>query len=265
MKVIAEVGSNWQRVNFPLLDAIKAALDCGADLVKVQFWSNGKKLAMRRGGSAGLDEWGLSAVELLRMAVDLSIEYGRLVLGASVFSPEDAGDLASKISWLKSSPLAFVKTATQEYQWAALAEVVSELSVCSDTPLYVSVPRDGCLTVGNYHSGQPITWLYCEPKYPAELYSYKIGRMCDRATECNRLAEMAERLPGLIGLSDHTIDAKLVEELWGGLKYAKGLACVEKHFCYHEGLRGKTPDAGPWSLSQKDFREYVKVAHGGVG
>lgn len=141
--------------------------------------------------------------------------------------------------------MAFIKTATHEYQHFALADLASNYSEAG-IPLYVSVPRDGCLIQGNYSSPLPITWLYAEPFYPAFDDDYDV----------ERLWQMQRRLIGNIGLSDHTEDYTLALK---ALKVWPKLAVIEKHFCYDESLRGKTPDSGPWSLSVKDFAAFVKA------
>jgi sialic acid synthase SpsE len=249
MQVIAEVGTAWLPKKFPLADAIKAALDCGADLVKIQYWQHGEVLAMRRGGAKGLERWNLSAQEVISLASKLALEYGRTVLGCSVFHSDDVFGLEENGAHCAS--LALIKTATQEYQCAALAEAASELSLQRQIPLYVSIPPDGCLVMGNYSSPLQITWLQCAPRYPA----------CRRHYNGRRQIDMAQVLPGKFGLSDHTVDSNMLTD-WVKAEGFK-LDCVEKHFCYNEKLRKLVPDGGPWSLSQADFKQYVKVAHGG--
>ena len=253
MQVISEVGTCWLPRKFFLEEAIKAALDCGSDMVKLQYWTDGKMLAMRRGGAKGLEQWEISPKRVIELAEQLFEKHKRPVLGISVFHPEDVGRLERAAFNSKKIPLAFIKTATQEYQYAALAEAVSSFSALQVVPLYVSVPRDGCLTVGNYHSPQPITWLYAEPFYPASLFDYDGGR----------IPKMRTRLPGRVGLSDHTQHEVLLRNLTRSPSFdLKQPDVVEKHLCYHEELRGLVPDGGPWSLSPADFKKYVEVAHG---
>lgn len=248
MKVIAEIGTAWLPGTHPLRDAVKAAFDCGADLVKVQFWQD-DGISRRRNG-AKLDTWKLSCAELL----DLADQFPSRI-GASAFIPWDLEMLKGVCLNRDGCPLAFIKSATQEYQYAALAHSMSVFSYVHHVPLYVSVPHDGCLVVGNYGSPLPITWLYCEPSYPAEYWDYSHYR-----TE-----KMRRRLPGMVGLSDHTVDAHLLGMLLRS-KCQDGagirLDAVEKHFCYDESLRDKVPDGGSWSLSPKAFTEYVKIARG---
>jgi sialic acid synthase SpsE len=247
MQVIAEVGTSWLPKKFPLQSAINAALDCGADLVKIQFWRNGEALSRRRGGAKALEKWSLSMDDMAEL---LDIDHGPPLLGCSVFDDEDAEELID--ANICSEMLAFIKTATQEYQCAGLAETVSCLSRQGRVPLYVSVPQDGCLVMGNYSSPLPITWMQCAPRYPASVIDYSEKRQ----------VQMMERLPGKFGLSDHTENSILLR-LWTANDCSPKLDCVEKHFCYNEKLRKLVPDGGPWSLSRKAFKEYVKVAHGG--
>jgi sialic acid synthase SpsE len=257
MQVIAEVGSGFIPGKFPLESAIKAAMDCGADLCKIQFWSSGAQLAMRRGGAKGLEQWQLRPSYVVELAEKLAAEYKRPVLGASIFHPDDVRRLELATINSRKIPLALVKSATQEYQYAALAEALSAFSTSQEVPLIVSVPRDGCLVVGNYHSPQPTTWLYAEPSYPAAVSQY----------DPTRIPHMRQRLPGKFGLSDHTPNCALLRKFVdlenGFTEYV--LDCVERHFLYDEYLRGQVPDGGPWSLSRADFKEYVKIAHSGDG
>ena len=254
-KLVAEIGTcfgPYSRESF--WDACEAALDCGADLVKVQIFDP-KDLARRRGiGPEKLEPWDIrnfssqcSGVSQGEEQSRLTEKCYRLVIGASVFGMYHlrtciAPDMGH---W---GGLAFIKTASSEWQHARLAEAASLQSCWDSIPLFVSVPPDATLAIGNYFSSQPITWLYCEPYYPAN------GRY-----NLDRLKQMAERLPGRVGLSDHTDNLTLAQS---ALREFPDLAVIEKHFCYNEDLRGKTPDAGPWSLSQADFRKLAKVVHG---
>ena len=263
MQVICEIGSGWVRDQYPVEDAIKAAFDCGADFVKIQWWQNGKKLSMRRGGVVELEPWSLSASELL----SLIEKFPRKTLGASVFDPGDIGDLCHLSAFGKDavSRLGFLKVATQEHRYASLVERASSFSAAHRIPIFVSIPNDGCLTMGDYSSPLPITWLQCVPYYPAAVAAY----------DPFRIGQMRDRLPGHFGISDHTAGLGLIR------KWAKGIErttydpltdqadaeimnidVAEVHFCYHAALRGLVPDGGPWSLSPADFKKYVEVAHG---
>jgi len=249
MKVIAECGSGWLPGKYPLEDAIHAALDCGADLVKIQFWTSGKMLAMRRGGAKGLEQWELKARYVRDLAEKLFVEYKRPVLGVSAFHPDDVVALARSTFGGEKFKLAFLKSASQEYQYAALAEAMGSFSATEEVPLLVSIPPTGCLAVSNYHSPAPITWMACVPHYPANAEDYAISR----------IGAMLDTLPGKTGLSDHTPDLSLLQKF---SDHFGSLAVVEKHLLFHEDLRGNVPDGGPWSLSQADFKKYVEVAHG---
>jgi sialic acid synthase SpsE len=113
----------------------------------------------------------------------------------------------------------------------------------------VSVPHDATLVIGNYASPFPIVWLYCVSLYPAPEGSYYNGR----------LDNMVVRLPGRTGLSDHTPDVHLAKRM---LRHYPDLAYIEKHFCYDENLRGKTPDSGPWSMGCDEFKKLAEIVHG---
>lgn len=247
MKVIAEIGSCWLRDGYPLDDAIHAALACGADLVKIQWWSNEWSIMRRRAMVAGLDKWKLSTKEVHDLLKKWADKCGKPVIGFSVFDPKDVQALQDRCFNDEKIPAAFIKTASQEWQWAALAEAVSGFSLQQDVPLYVSVPAGATMSVGNYWSGKPITWLYCVPEYPAEF-------SVDTEQE---MRVMINRLPGFKGVSDHTFHER---PFVGGAFDL--LRVTEKHFCYTEDLRGKCPDGGPWSLSPKNFEKYMETAHG---
>ena len=246
LKIIAEIGTCFAS-NKPqtVAGAVRTAFNCGADLVKLQ-WFVSDQLACRRGGrgkTKSLVPW-VIPIDHMNNIID---KYkGRV--GVSIFAlwngnPKYFADFA------------FIKTATQEYQNSMLAQNVSEISMETECPLVISVPRDGCLVVGNYFSPKPITWLYAEPRYPALYTSYLCGQCAGAARD--RIQEMKSILPGEFGLSDHTVDSKLATYV---IRRHPDLACVEKHFCYSERLRGKTPDSGPWSLGTKAFAQFVRDA-----
>jgi sialic acid synthase SpsE len=252
--VVAEVGSNFSPQDYPLEDAIKSALDCGADLVKLQFFEHAWRLAFRRNPETEevLQTWRLEPKQLVELAHKFPG-----VVGFSVFHDIDVTRVESETKYARPKvPLAFVKTATQEFGCALLARKVSAMAQHLDIPLFVSVPRDGCLTVGNYEASQAITWLYCEPFYPAQFDQYKLGQV---ASHVSRIAEMQARLPGRFGLSDHTTNEQLARF---AISRHPDLYCIEKHFCYHEGLRGQTPDSGPWALGVPEFKKFAEVVHG---
>jgi len=244
-KLVAEVGSCWKPGNFQSLkDACKAALDCGADLVKVQVF-NAESLAVRRNCSPEkLRPWSIPVDWLQHLEPARVNDKVEAKLGISLFRPEEADVLRD----FCSVQFAFVKSASQEYQYARLAESLSRYSCKPGVPLVVSVPPDGTLAVGNYYSPYPITWLWCEPFYPAN----------EKYLDYKRLDDMASRLPGQIGVSDHTSDVSFARSLLAQRK----VDAWEKHFCYDESLRGNCPDGGPWSLSREKFRELAKIVHG---
>lgn len=249
-KLVAEIGSCWKPEDkTSITDAIKAALDCGADLVKLQVY-DAVKLAWRRGVKRDqLLPWALTYRDLLEIIEEFP---GRV--GASFFDVQTLDSLRTHCSFsgIKLAELlAFAKSATQEYQWAALAKQMSYVSVTTGVPLFVSVPSDGTMVVGNYLSPEPITWLWCEPFYPANEYYL----------DYRRLESMGERLPGKLGVSDHTSDVSFAASILNRSQF-KNLSAWEKHFCYNESLRGKTPDAGPWSLSREKFEELAGIVHG---
>lgn len=241
MQLIAEVGSCFQP-NDPmsLLDAAKAAMDLGADVVKLQVY-NAEELSRRRGVEpAKLEPWALDKRfgELAQALIK-----ARIPFGASVFGGASANAVMAYAADMK-----FLKTATQEYQCAALADRVSAYAVAAGIPLYVSVPEDACLVVGNYWSEKPITWLYCVPHYPAHADNY----------DSKQLERMMGCLPGQFGVSDHTPDKALFERFWS--VFEQNIVAYERHFCYDESLRDRVPDGGPWSLNRKDFGKFAKEA-----
>lgn len=244
-KIVAEIGTCFEGGSpHKLVNAVRAALNCGADLVKIQYFTAERLAARRNVPVTKLVPWELNIHNL----IDLVSKFPPKTLGVTCFSPLDVPLAEPPATEL---PLAFVKTATQEWQCAALAQEFAKLTGAG-VPLYVSVPRDACLVVGNYSAREPITWLYAEPKYPSGFCDYQIGQ----TDTPNRLSEMRDRLPGKIGLSDHTMDSRLAE--FAVIKFSE-LAAIEKHFCYHETLRGKTPDSGPWAMGQKEFTKFAET------
>jgi len=240
--VIAEIGTCWRPGDMASLrDACKAALDCGADLVKVQCF-DARLLSMRRNvRPQDLSGWDLMWGDVL----DCVTENDRI--GASFFHWKHVLDLWGHMSTLLP---AFLKSACQEWQNAELAEAFGQVSDACDLPLYVSVPPDATLSVGNYYGKQPITWMYCVPEYPAPKSNY----------HPSRVDQMARRLPGKVGISSHAPGREWLEaskDLGKQLRL-RGVTAWEAHFCYDEKLRGQCPDGGPWSLSREDFEKVAE-------
>ena len=252
MKLIAEIGTCWERGNRDsLFAAVQAAENCGADIVKVQFICP-VCLAARRGITPEkLMPWDMRPhFEWLTSQVK---KHCTVKLGVSIFCVHGRDAIH------KAAPkgvIEFVKTATQEFQWADLASAVNNVSIARGMDLYVSVPPDGTLVVGNYGSTKPITWMYCVPEYPVVQNLLGLGEIYEE----ERMARMVRRLPGKHGISDHTAGIELAANM---LKIFPTMDAWEKHFCYDESLRGKTPDAGTWSLSQEDFTRMARSIHGG--
>jgi len=248
MYLIAELGSCFQPGKpETLLDAAEAAMDAGADCVKLQVFE-AQELARRRGGDAErLKPFEIGHRAFAMLAEGLNKK--GISFGASVFGPASANTVCGHLA-----NMAFLKTATQEYQYAILVERVSAYAASAETPLLVSVPPDACLTVGNYWSDKPITWLSCVPHYPAAEKDYTV----------RHLARMFDTLPGRFGISDHTPDGMLYRGLERQLgdKFSGKLVVWERHFCYDESLRGHVPDGGPWSLSRTDFAKFARMLHG---
>ena len=249
--IIAELGTGWKPFKpQTLVDAAKAARDCGADVVKVQYY-DAELLAQRRGcATSKLRPWALAGSEGCLGHKVLAKIKADIPLGVTVFHWARLASLLRDIT-----PL-FLKTATQEYQGASLASgLCSELLVQGHSMLFVSFPIPTVPHVGNYFSTQPITWMACVPHYPALPVDYNPYLRYPHGQYTRAL----HNVPGRLGLSDHTVDG-VAAALW--LKEFPNLFAIEKHFCYTESLRGKTPDSGPWSLSRRDFRDFVKTVRG---
>ena len=251
--IIAELGSCFKPGKpKTLLDAAKAARDCGADMVKIQVY-NTQGLAWRR----GCPEKKLKPWALLDDGVPQGLlrELAKIVpFGASVF----AG--GSHLTSICQCGPQFLKTATQEYQ---AVHIVSEVCIRAlafeKVQIYASFQIPTVPHVGNYVSKHPIVWMACVPQYPAQNADYVVwGGYPSRGQEA-RYIRALHNVPGLLGLSDHTLDF-WTTECW--LKEFPNLFAIERHFCYNESLRGKTPDAGPWSLSRRDFKDFVKTVRG---
>jgi len=243
MQIIAELGSCFEPGHpETLLDAAKAAMEAGASCVKLQVY-DAEELARRRGCEPEkLAPWAMNIKQFDALAK--ALRGAGIPFGASVFGPTSAITVSGYLNYR-----AFLNPASQEWQCASLAERVSAYAASARAPLYVSVPPDACLTVGNYWGPLPITWLACVPHYPAAAKDYS----------AKFLARMFDTLPGRFGVSDHTPDASLVRKLKKelGANFSGKLLAFEKHFCYNESLREKVPDGGPWSLSKSDFGRFA--------
>lgn len=255
MQIIAELGSCFEPGRpETLVDAAKAAMKAGADCVKIQVY-DAEELAYRRGcDPERLRPWSLDIHQFGALAK--ALKKAGIPFGASVFGPKSANFACGFLT-----DAAFLKTATQEYQYAILADRVSSYAHSAGIPLHVSMPPDACCVVGNYWSAQPITWFLCVPHYPAARQDYcgpLMGPMNDPRHKALRC--MFDTLPGRFGISDHTVDASLLRQLksWLGDEFSGKLVAFEKHFLYDEALRGEVPDGGPWALSRRDFALFAK-------
>jgi len=251
-KLIAEIGTNWHPgKKYSLKAAVAKALECGADLVKLQVFK-ADLLAKRRGCAVSdLKPWAIPINWLDEILSDFVGDNGRSLVGISVF---DAMHLMVMSSVWNVLP-AFIKSATQEYQYAALADTMSDASDRLDIPLIVSMPPDAPLVVGNYSSPLKITWMLCIPRYPAPRSAYDL----------KRLIRMKNELPGCcVGVSDHTAyhpDFIPLAESWLSVHKEPAISCWEKHFCYDEDLRANTPDSGSWALGVESFKRLAEIVH----
>lgn len=251
--VIAEIGGNHGGSKHEGYDLIHAAMDAGADAVKLQcytadsltFRGDGNQVRIMEGPWAGKTLHGLysEAQTPFKLVEDL-VRYGQR-RGALMFS--SVFDLES-VAPLVSLGVPAFKIASFELTDLPLIGEVSKTGL----PLIISTGMGTSIEIKqameSYQLGgklEDLGVLHCISSYPA----------LPSESNLPALGPLSELLGGhhVVGLSDHTLGCGVAA---AGVAF--GASIVEKHLTLDRSRGG--PDAG-FSLEPDEFRTLVRTCH----
>lgn len=229
--VICEPGACHDGSLTRMLALADAAKDAGADVFKVQFWSNPERLAQRRRATGYYRDayWRYRVPEDWLEPVRNRCRQNGLTLGMTVYLPEDAR-VAERFADV-------LKVASFEAEATDLLDAL-EPAVTQQRPLVISLGMGA-----RRDRARPWTfYLRCVSAYPAPVEALNLRQLWPDADR---------EVPD--GLSDHT-DPALT---WtGALAVAAGAWIVEAHLRLDD-TDPQNPDA-PHAMPPLQFREYVR-------
>ncbi len=224
--VIAEIGSCHDGSLDQALKLIHAAKDCGADIVKAQFWSSAARMAERRKAPDYEAIYAKYQVPEAWLPV-LRREANRLglVFACSSYLPEDVDTVAAHAEILK---IASFEANDPKLLWA-------HQPFTRTHAIIASVGLDGAAGAVWDMLGSSVRVLHCVTAYPAPLNALSL-----------------ERIDGVDGYSDHSGDIRV-----GGWAVAAGATTIEAHLRLDD-TDNDNPDAGPHALTPIAFDAYVR-------
>jgi sialic acid synthase SpsE len=229
VEVIAEIGSCHDGSLDQALELIRTAKDCGADIVKAQYWSSAKRMAERRKAQSYL-----AAYEAYRVPSEwlpiLAAEARRvgLVFACSSYLPEDVATVAAHAEILKISSF----EANDPELLGAHA-----LYACQRRRIIISLGMNGRRAHVYSKLGHAPEFLHCVSAYPAPLHALGLENVRDMELD---------------GYSDHSGDLRV-----GGWAVAAGARIIESHLRL-DTTDNANPDAGPHALCPETFAAYVR-------
>lgn len=238
--VIAEAGSNHDCSLERALALVYVAKDCGADVVKYQFWSSAARMVRRRNAPDYLqvyekyrmpEEW---LQPILAECQALDIEFM-----CSTYLPEDVAVIAPMVKMLK---IASFEANDPEHLVAHVKprrsgkRVIVSLGMGADP----SVVREWLREREGEAGG--IMFLHCVSAYPTPTDQMNLGVLRPMWNRIN-FAGLSDHAPG-----DHT---------WtGALAVAAGAIVVERHFRLSDG--DTTNPDHEHAMTPRDFKHYVQ-------
>ena len=244
--VIAEIGVNHDGSVSRAIELACVAAACGADAVKLQFFSP-RRLMHPSGALAAYQQGRVEdagPIEMLARyelreddagAIVRAVRDLGLVPLATPFSPDDVG-LIERLG------LPAIKIASPDLVNRPLLARAAQLG----RPLLLSTGAatmdEVALAVSWLRTwGTTFSLLHCVSSYPAPA---------DQANLC-WIAELAKRFEVPVGYSDHTTVA-----LSGAAAVSHGAAIVERHLTYDRSAAGPDHSA---SSDPQQFAQYVKL------
>lgn len=241
--VIAEIGSCHEGDIERAKRLIRFAKTAGADCAKMQFWSDGDRLARRRNAPELAETYRAGRIE--REWIRALSEYAKLEVGiefgCSTYLPEDVWFVAEHCDVLK---VASFEAEDRELLTAHRNAIAAGKSVVISLGMQgrKDVSQDCLRGLGCSR----VSYLHCVSAYPAPAGELGLSCLRDR---------WHEKPSQYDGFSDHTAhpDADLV----GAIAVAAGAKIVERHVKLHD-TPDSNPDA-PHSSWPSQFAAYVKA------
>jgi N,N'-diacetyllegionaminate synthase len=226
VEVIAEIGSCHDGSLDQALELIQTAKDCGANIVKAQYWSSAARMAQRRKAPEYEAIYRRYQVPETWLPV-LAAEAKRvgLVFACSSYLPEDVDTVARHAEILKIS----------SFEANDRALLMAHVPYCGSKRIIVSMGLNASMQPQSVLAPH-IERLHCVTAYPAPLGSLALGWLHDMYA----------------GYSDHSGDIRV-----GGWAVAAGARIIEAHLRLDE-TNNENPDAGPHALCPVAFDAYIR-------
>lgn len=229
--IVAEAGSSHDNDLAKAYRLIEAAKECGADAVKFQWTSSGKKMGFRRGlNCAGYIHY-LEKPESWLYSLKQHADKVGIEFMCTAYLIEDIATIAPLVKRFKVSAF--------ESEWKEFVEAHGK-----DREVIVS--RNTLPGMELQYTHQPYKYLYCVSQYPTPLEELHLSNL-EHYYHHDYEAHGVERYDGL---SDHTTST-----LTGALAVAAGATIIEKHIRLHDTSKD-CPDY-PHSLVADEFVEYA--------
>lgn len=235
-KVIAEIGSCHEGSLSRAVRLVETAKQCGATVVKAQYWSSAERLAGRRNAPGHLSayEAGRIPVSWLRLLAHVARDMG-LQFACTTYLPEDVLAVAEHCD--------IMKVASFEATDSHLLAMHGDLLRLSGKHVIVSLgmgarAHEVCARVGVQCGDSHLTLMHCVSAYPAPLDDLRISALWRKC---------------ITGFSDH---APPNVTSTGALAVAAGARVVERHL----RLDDTSPSNADYghSSSPRAFEAYVE-------
>jgi len=224
--IICEAGQNHCGSMDLAKKLIHLARENGGDLVKFQLY-NHKSLYG--------DNPAIPNVELSFEQAKMLFEYGREIGMEVFFSVSDV----ERVKWCEEIGVKRYKVACKMRD-----ESVLEAIALTNKPVIMSMNDE---FAGGYHCGSTkarVDYLYCVPKYPAEIDDLDFNGRNDSWDSTNTFDLVA-------GFSDHTIGLDAAK-----IALSRGAEIIEKHFA----IDHETGVDAPWSMTPEELKELVRFS-----
>lgn len=216
MEVIAEIGSNWKTAR-DCLRSVEIAKDCGADVVKFQYYTNEDLY-----GIPGDRECKPPVSALSDHAKQVGIEFMCTAFSAKGYRFIDPLVKRHKVA---SSEIT-------DYDILNELNLIRKPVLLSTGGASLNEINNALLVLRNCK----VTLLFCVAEYPAKIIDFA------------HMLRFTRRWPNIpVGYSDHSIDVMNIPLI----AQINGATVIEKHVNFTPYI--DTPDA-PHSLSEHEFR-----------
>jgi len=209
--IIAEIGQNWCGDRLLAQDLIAEARECGCGLAKFQLYDSLKIYGSKQEHELGIED------------ARFMFDYGEL-LGIEVFF--SVFDI-ERVKWCEEIGVKRYKIATTRKD-----RQVRKAIEATGKPVIESTDRRWIID-----SGSDWQYLYCVPKYPAELSDMELSKINFKIFS---------------GLSDHTVGIEAAM-----IALSRGARIIEKHF--RVDYNPPNPDYGH-SITPPEMKQLVEFS-----